>query len=55
MLEIKNLTCHYGVIQALHDVTMSIGDTGIYSVIGANGAGKSTLVNAIAGLVPPTS
>ena len=54
MLEIKNLTCHYGVIQALHDVTMSIGDTGIYSVIGANGAGKSTLVNAIAGLVPPT-
>ena len=55
MLEIKNLTCNYGVIQALHDVTMSIGDTGIYSVIGANGAGKSTLVNAIAGLVPPTS
>ena len=55
MLEIRNLTCHYGVIRALNNVSISITDTGIYSVIGANGAGKSTLVNTIAGLVTPTS
>ena len=55
MLEIKNLTCHYGVIRALNQVSITIGDDGIYAVIGANGAGKSTLVNSIAGLVKPTN
>ena len=55
MLEVKNLPCHYGVIRALHDVSISVLDHGIHAVIGANGAGKSTLINAIAGLVTPTS
>jgi branched-chain amino acid transport system ATP-binding protein len=55
LLEIKKLTCHYGVIKALHDVSISISDHGIHAVIGANGAGKSTLINAIAGLITPTS
>ena len=55
MLEIKNLTCHYGVIRALNQVSITIGDDGIYAVIGANGAGKSTLVNSIAGFVKPTN
>ncbi len=54
MLEIKNLTCHYGVIRALHDISMTIPDDGIFAVIGANGAGKTTLINSIAGLVTPT-
>ena len=54
MLEIRNLTCHYGVIRALNDVSMSISSDGIHAVIGANGAGKSTLINAITGLVTPT-
>ena len=43
MLEIKNITCYYGVICALKDVTITIPDDGIYAIIGANGAGKSTL------------
>lgn len=55
MLEIKNVSCHYGVIQALKDISITIPDEGIYAVIGANGAGKSTLINTIAGLVTPTS
>ena len=55
MLEAKNLTCHYGVIRALNDVSFSIPERGIYAFIGANGAGKSTLINTIAGLVTPTS
>ena len=55
MLEIKNVSCHYGVIQALKEINITIPDEGIYAVIGANGAGKTTLINTIAGLVTPTS
>lgn len=54
MLTVKNLTCHYGVIRALHDISFTIPDRGIFTVIGANGAGKTTLINSIAGLITPT-
>ena len=36
MLEIKNITCYYGVICALKDVTITIPDDGIYAIIDAN-------------------
>ena len=55
MLEVKNLTCHYGVIRALNDISFTIPDDGIFAVIGANGAGKTTLINSISGMVVPTS
>ena len=55
MLEVKNLTCHYGVIRALNDISFTIPDDGIFAVIGANGAGKTTLINSISGMVSPTS
>jgi branched-chain amino acid transport system ATP-binding protein len=52
MLKIENLSCHYGVIQALKNVSIDIKGKGIYAIIGANGAGKSSLINVICGLVP---
>ncbi len=55
MLNIENLSCHYGVIQALHDVSINIDNKGIYAIIGANGAGKSSLINVLSGLVPASS
>lgn len=55
MFKIKNLNCHYGVIQALKNVSFEIEKSGIYAVIGANGAGKSSLINVISGLVPASS
>ncbi len=55
MFKISNLNCHYGVIQALKNVSFEIEKSGIYAVIGANGAGKSSLINVIAGLIPATS
>ena len=54
-LKIENLSCHYGVIQALHNVSIEIEKKGIYAIIGANGAGKSSLINVMAGLVPSSS
>ena len=44
MLEIKNLSVNYGAIQALRDVSLSVGKGSSVAILGANGAGKSTLL-----------
>src|ERR1044071_8647967 len=50
MLECRGIDVAYGRLQALHDVSLRVGDRQIVSIIGANGAGKSTLLRAISGL-----
>ena len=52
ILKIDGISVSYGSIRALSDVSMSVEEGAIVSLIGANGAGKSTLLNAIVGLVP---
>ena len=52
MLEIDSISVKYGSIEALHGISMSVGEGDIVSLIGANGAGKSTLLKAIVGQVP---
>jgi branched-chain amino acid transport system ATP-binding protein len=54
-LEASHLSVRYGAVDALRDVSVTIGSGRITTVIGANGAGKSTLLNTFAGLVPATS
>ncbi len=49
MLELRNVSAHYGQIQALHDVNIQVGKGEIVSLIGANGAGKTTLLMTICG------
>jgi len=51
MLKVQNINSYYGSIQALHNVSIEIGDQDIISIIGSNGAGKSTLMNSISGFV----
>jgi branched-chain amino acid transport system ATP-binding protein len=51
MIEINNLRVHYGGIVALDDISLTIPDGKIISIVGANGAGKSTTINAISGMV----
>ena len=55
MLEIRDLTVHYGRVPALSDVALSVQGGEIVALLGANGAGKSTLVNTVSGLIVPTS
>ncbi len=50
MLEIENLSVHYGMIQAIHDVSFHVEKGEIVSLIGANGAGKTTILRTISGL-----
>ena len=55
MLSIENLTVHYDKICALSDVSLTVNEGEIVSLIGANGAGKSTLIWSVAGVLKPTS
>jgi len=51
LLEMKNITVHYGKSLALSDVSLSVPEGSVVSVIGANGSGKSTVLKALVGLV----
>lgn len=51
MLEIKNLHVHYGGINALRGIDLTIEENKIITLIGANGAGKSSALRAIMSLV----
>jgi branched-chain amino acid transport system ATP-binding protein len=55
MLELKHIKTYYGNIQALKDVSITISEGEIITLIGANGAGKSTTLMSICGIVPPRS
>jgi branched-chain amino acid transport system ATP-binding protein len=53
LLEINDIHTYYGAIQALHGVSVQVGEGEIVTLIGANGAGKSTLLNTVCGLLRP--
>jgi branched-chain amino acid transport system ATP-binding protein len=55
LLEIKNITVHYGNSLAIKDVSLEVPEGTVVSILGANGAGKSTVLWALAGLTPLTS
>lgn len=55
ILEVKDLHVHYGKVEALHGVSLTVAQGQIVTVIGPNGAGKSTLLNALAGALPASA
>ncbi|MBT5779872.1 MAG: ABC transporter ATP-binding protein [Rhodospirillaceae bacterium] len=55
LLEVESLSCHYGRIQALRDVSVSVDEGELVALVGANGAGKTTLLNAISGIEKATA
>ena len=55
MLEVKNLSVSYGAIEAVKDISFTVNDGEIVSLIGANGAVKTTTLHTITGLVPAKS
>jgi len=54
VLELTSISKHFGAIQALNDVSLSIEPGEVVGLMGDNGAGKSTLVKIIAGNFRPS-
>ena len=54
MLKVDNLSVHYGVIQAVKDVSFEVNEGEVVTLIGANGAGKTSILRTISGLVRPS-
>lgn len=54
LLEVRDLTKHFGGIKAVEEVRFRMREGSIMSIIGPNGAGKTTLFNCLTGLIPPT-
>ena len=55
VLELENITKHFGAIHAVNDVSFKLEPGEVVGLMGDNGAGKSTVVKMIAGNFPPTS
>ena len=54
-LEIKDLRVHYGKIEAIRGISVTVNEGEIVTLIGANGAGKTTTLKTISGLRPVSS
>uniref|UniRef100_UPI0035B4C286 ATP-binding cassette domain-containing protein n=1 Tax=Zoogloea sp. TaxID=49181 RepID=UPI0035B4C286 len=54
LLDVTNLSIHFGGVKAVQDVSFSIDAGIVYAVIGPNGAGKTTLFNLLPGVYKPT-
>ena len=52
MLEVKDISVYYGVIQAINGISFEVNQGEIVTLIGANGAGKTTTMQSIMGLIP---
>ena len=55
MLTVEGLTCRYGKVTAVSDLSLEVHKGEFVTLIGANGAGKTTTLKAISGLVAPAS
>ena len=53
MLRVDNLTCRYGKITAVSELSLEVHKGELVTLIGANGAGKTTTLKAISGLIAP--
>ena len=53
MLELQNISVHFGGIKALNDVSFKVEKESLFSIIGPNGAGKTSLLNVISGRYKP--
>jgi branched-chain amino acid transport system ATP-binding protein len=55
LLEVDDIHTHYGSIEALKGVSLTVDEGEVVTLIGSNGAGKSTTLRSISGLTPASS
>ena len=54
-VDVADVTCDFGRVRALDGVSLRVLPGTVVGIVGPNGAGKTTLIDAICGLVRPTS
>ena len=52
MLVVDDIDVYYGPVQALRNLSITVGDGEMVALLGANGAGKTTTLRAVSGLLP---
>jgi len=55
LLQIEGLAVRYGNVEALHGISLQVGEGEIVTILGANGAGKSTTLRTVSGLLKPAA
>lgn len=55
MLTLEGVSCRYGKVTAVDDVSLDVGGSELVCLIGSNGAGKTTVLRAVSGLMPIAS
>jgi branched-chain amino acid transport system ATP-binding protein len=55
LLEVDQIHAHYGSIEALKGVSLTVDEGEVVTLIGSNGAGKSTTLRSISGLTPASA
>jgi branched-chain amino acid transport system ATP-binding protein len=55
LLEVSDIHAHYGTIEALKGISLTVEEGEVVTLIGSNGAGKSTTLRSISGLTPASA
>jgi len=55
LLTVEGIKVHYGAIQALKGVSLTVGKGEVVALIGANGAGKTSTLRAVSGMLKPSA
>jgi len=55
IIQVENVTCRFGQVVAVQDVSLAIEESTIFGLVGSDGAGKSTLLRMMATMIPPSA